>query len=330
MHLLSRLIRPAIFLLLVFGLAGCGKPELSRSSAKSLIEGSSELKSLTQKLPLNSQAAAKAHALGILSNKGVLTHKGSQLFSKFGYAEAILVQPVSPPNVDITGIAPVPMAEDMKEVQFDLAFQLPPTIKRFAVSGGKGVAHFRRYDDGWRLEGVKFSMSSEEYTLTQQEVSDQQAEVDAADKLKVDLQKSVEQSRVPKKVIMKFVTGEIIYAYGADQDLKELTLSDTEIYANITPPPILFGAPAPGHLWFGDIKESYGGCSLKKYHVGWRGLESLYQNLYPLTLKMKDGNELSFKFIKVENCHEFKMKFEEALQRWRNTYSEAFKSLAEL
>lgn len=172
----SSLIRSAIFMLLAFSLLGCGKADLSRSSAKDMIQGSPELKALSQNVRLNSAAASKAHALDVLNGNGALTPKGAKFFSRFSDAGATLAQPISLPDVEVTGITSVPMAEDMKEVQFNLTFQYPPVIKRFATKVSGGVAQFRRYDDGWRLEKVNISASNEPYPLTAQEASDEQVE----------------------------------------------------------------------------------------------------------------------------------------------------------
>lgn len=175
----SSLIRSAIFMLLAFSLLGCGKAELSRSSAKDMIQESSELKALSENVQLNSAAEGKARALDVLDGNGALTPKGAKLFSMFNVAGATLAQPISLPDVDVTGITSVPMAEDMKEVQFSLTFQYPPVIKRFAAKVSGGTALFRRYDDGWRLEKVRISASSEPYPLTAQEMSDEQVETSA-------------------------------------------------------------------------------------------------------------------------------------------------------
>lgn len=319
----SSLIRSAIFLLMAFSLLGCGKAELSRSSAKDMIQGSQELKALSQNVRLNSAAAGKARTLDILSPNGALTPNGSKLFSKFNYGEATLVQPVSPPNVDITGMASVPMAEDMKEVQFDLAVQLPPAIKRFAVSGGKGVAHFRRYDDGWRLEGVKISLSSEPYPLTTQEVNDEQAEASAVAsaraKLKADLQKLVEESRIPKHEILKVVTGDVFLG---NQNIRELAIYDTEVLMATLPS--AFDQGGSSHILFDNIQLIRGG-GYSACHEDAYGVHG-----YSLSLFLNRGNEQYFKFPKEANCYEFKRKLEEAIQSWQNTYSAAFKSLAEL
>lgn len=328
-------MRPAIFFLLVFSIFGCGKAELSRSSAKDMIQGSPKLKALTQSLPLNSAAGGKARALDILSRNGALTPKGSKLFSKFNYTEATLVQPVSPPNVDITGMASVPMAEDMKEVQFDLAFQLPPAIKRFAASGGKGVAHFRRYDDGWRLAEVNISMSSEPYPLTAQEQNEEQSEISAVAseilKRKSDLQKLVEKSRTPKKEIMKFSTGEVFFSgRGAwPNDVNGVVLHDTEIYVDVTPPPAAqsFGRSAGGPIHFPFKITSY-----MKYDQCLPRDPGLKIKTYAFLLLSDsyDSYTNQLHFPKKETCMEFKQKFEGAYQNWRNTYSEVFNSLAEL
>lgn len=333
---ISFLFRSAI-LLLVFSLMGCGKAELSRSSAKDMIQGSAELKELSQKLPLSSTADSKARALNILSPNGALTSKGSQLFSKFAYDEATLVQPVSPPSVEITGIATVPMAEDMKEVQFDLAFQLPPAIKRFAVSGGKGVAHFRRYDDGWRLDGVRISFSSEPYPLTAQDQNEEQSEISAVAseilKRKSDLQKLVDESQTPKREIVKFSTGEVFFVgRGARaNDVNSVVLHDTEIYVDVTSPPAgqSFGRSAGGlrhfpfkitsYMKYDQCRPSNPGPGLNITTYAFSLLSDSYDS-YP--------NQLHFP--NRETCIEFKQQFEGAYQNWRNTYSEAINTLAEL
>lgn len=335
----SFLIRSSIFILLALSLIGCGKKELDRSSAKTMIESSTKLKVLAQNLPLNSAARGKARALDMLNRNGALTPKGLKLFSKFNNAGATLVHPASLPSVDVTGITSVPMAEDMKEVQFEFAFQFPPEIKRFAAKGGKGVAHFRRYDDGWRMEGVNVSISNEPYPLTVQEANDELADLSAVAneraKLKADLQKLVEQSRVPKQSTLKFVTGDMIYSYASDHDIKELTLFDTEISLDVLPSPYEKSGSS-SHIWFGDIKElskyysASNFCSATVQDLGWRGREHLFRNIYAVILVMNSGAKLVFKFPKEEKCHEFNNKFTDALQSWRDTYSAAFKSLAEL
>jgi len=335
----SFLIRSSLFILIALSITGCGKKELDRSSAKTMIEGHAKLKELAQNLPLNSVAVGKARALDMLSRNGALTPKGSKLFSKFNNAGATLVHPVSLPSVDVTGITSVPMSEDMKEVQFELTFQLPPEIKRFAAKGGTGVAHFRRYDDGWRLEGVNVSISKEPYPLTVQEASDELADLSAAAseraKLKADLQKLVEQSRVPKQSTLKFVTGDMIYSYASDHDIKELTLFDTEIYLDVMPSPYEKSGSS-SHIWFGNVQELskyYNApdfCSATEQDLGWRGREHLYRNIYSVILVMNTGAKFVLKFPKEENCREFNKKFTDAFQSWRNTYSAAFKSLAEM
>lgn len=334
MHI-SFLIRPAIFFLLAFSILGCGKAELSRSSAKDMIQGSQELKALSQNVRLNSATVGKARALDILSRNGALTPKGSKLFSKFNYGEATLVQPVSPPNVDITGMASVPMAEDMKEVQFNLAFQYPPAIKRFAAKVGGGVAHFRRYDDGWRLESVNISKSNEPYPLTAQEQNEEQSEISAVAseilKRKSDLQKLVEESRTPKKEIMKFSTGEVFFSgRGAlANNVNGVVLHDTEIYVDVLPPPAAqsFGRSAGGPIHFPFKITSY-----MKYDQCLPHSPGLNIKTYAFSLLSDsyDSYTNQLHFPKSETCMEFKQKFEEAYQNWRNTYSAAFNSLAEL
>lgn len=334
MHI-SFLIRPVIFFLLAFSIFGCGKAELSRSSAKDMIQSSPKLKALTQSLPLNSAAVGKARALDILSRNGALTPKGHKLFSKFNYTEATLVQPVSPPTVDITGMVSVPMTEDMKEVQFDLALQLPPALKRFAVSGGKGVAHFRRYDDGWRLEKVNFSMSREPFPLTAQEQNEQQSEISAVAseilKRKSDLQKLVEESRTPKKEITKFSTGEVFFSgRGARANyVNSVVLHDTEIYVDVSTPSAgqSFGRSAGGLRHFPFKTTSYMKYDQCRPHTP--GL-NITTYAFSLLSDSYDSYPNQLHFPKRETCMEFKQKFEGAYQNWRNTYSEAFSSLAEL
>ncbi len=334
----SFLIRFSLLILIALSLLGCGKKELDRSSAKTMIESSAKLKELTQNLPLNSVAGGKARALDMLSRNGALTPKGLKLFSKFNNAGATLVHPVNLPSVDVTGITSVPMAEDMKEVQFEFVFQLPPEIKRFAAKGGKGVAHFRRYDDGWRMEGVNISISKEPYPLSPQEQNDELADLSAVAneraKIKTDLQKLIEQSRVPKQSTLKFVTGDVVYSYASEHDVKELTLFDTEIYLDLMPSPYDKGGSS--HIWFGNIKEpgkDYSAsnfCKMIVQDLGWRKREHLFRNIYEVGLELNSGAKFNFIFLKEEKCHEFNKKFSDALQNWRDTYSVAFKSLAEL
>lgn len=338
-QLSSFLVRSSVFILMMFNLIGCGNRELDRVSAKTMIEGNVKLKELTQNVPLNSAAVGKARALDILGRNGALTPKGLKLFSRFNHAEAALVHPVALPDVDIAGITSAPMSDDKREVQFVLTFQYPPEIRRFAAKGSEGVATFRRYDDGWQLEGVNVFILKEPYPLTAQEVRDEQTEAlsvaNERAKLKADIQKRVELSRAPKQSILKFVTGDMICSCASDHDIKEMTLFDTEIYLDVMPSPYEKSGKFL-HLRFGDIRELgkyYGAsnfCSAKAQDSGWRVREHLFRNIYAVTLVMNSGANIVLKFSKEENCREFSKKFTDAVQSWRNTYTPVFKSLAEL
>lgn len=329
----SFLIRSAILLLLTFSLAGCGKTDLSRSSAKDMIQGSTELKALTQKMQLNPDAGHIARLLDVLNSKGVLTPKGTQLFSKIEYGEATLVHPLNPPVIEVTGITSVPMSEDMKEVQFNLTFQYPPAIKRYAAKIRGGVAGFRRYDDGWRLEKVNISIASEPQPLTAQEERDVETEAKAVaserTKLKADLQKLVEESRIPKREILKFAAGDVVYRYASEQDMNSLILWDTQIYIDLLPG--AWGTKGGSSvIWFGDIGTTPLGCVVQKLDRGWRGREHIYQDFYVWKFKHIRGAEFSYLFVKEAHCSEFNTKFYEAYQNWRNDYWGAISSLAEL
>lgn len=329
----SYFIRIAFIVLLAMGLWGCGKGELDRSAATDLLQNNEKIKALSLRVPLHQGAIRQAGELDILDKKGALTPKGAKLFSKFEYGEATLVQPLPPPIIEVTGIASVPMSEDMKVAQFNLASRYTPAIKRFAAKTGKSEAIFRRYDDGWRLEKVEIATSSEAYPLTAQERGEVDAEAAAvaAEKAKFieELEKKVAASRVGSQVLFQNMSGDVVYKYASEHVVHNLTLMDTEIYVGYHPGS--WGAPGGAlSIWFGDIVATPLACKLQKQDRGWRGREHIYQDIFVWEMKRKGGAQFSLVFSAEEKCGEFNTKFYEAYTNWRNEYWGAISSLAEL
>ena len=206
-------------------LTACGKPELSRPEAAKQIQTSQELLRMKRTVWLQPDAQkmgtdqglwqVSTNQFGYPLTSPVLGEKAKKFIDSISLANfaLILKEPVDV-RIEITGVAPVPMAESVREAQFTWSYEgLPSLVKRFALKGGSGSAHFRLYDDGWRLEDVELKRTNVAATMTaqeqQEELADQSAEMErrrqeqetrraAADKLA----KRLQESKTPTKVIL--------------------------------------------------------------------------------------------------------------------------------
>lgn len=349
MHVLRNL---AISFVLACGLAGCGKGDLSRSSAKDMLLASKEVQALSKTVTLSTTAGEKANSLGIIEPKliqsplgsrqyeWVLSAKGKKLFSAFDGREATLVQPIALPVIEVTGITNIPLEENGREVQFNLTQQYSPEIKRLAAYIHSGKATFRRYDDGWRLEsasiGERFlagGLNREPYPLTNQEKYDEQVEVAAVSeergRHKANLQMLVEKSKIPNQEILRYQTGDLIVQIASKQDVQEFVLYDTEIY--VAPIPVFGGIGGAVHIWLGDFMKFDNGeypeppfCGEK---ILYRGNGGVKQASYNLNVRTNRNNVYRFYFARIGDCQQLRQKFEETLQAWSTKYGPALNEL---
>jgi len=198
--------------LLLIGLYGCGKKDLSRPDAEKLIHSSDKISQFARVISVQPDTLTKGQAEGawkILNNGATLLgEKARKSITSVGYNGIELVNPTMI-DVKVTGIADVPVSENMKEAQFTWAYvELPSLVKRFAFQGGSGSASFRLFDDGWRLENVQIQVSNVPVVLSPKEQEEELADIQAEDariRLAIEQQaKHIQDSRVPTKVIETF------------------------------------------------------------------------------------------------------------------------------
>ena len=204
-----------VFILLIGGLYGCGKSDLSRAVAEKQIQNSDVILQLASNVPLQPnvlQKGAEQGAWRLIQNGGVdqgsLGEKASQTIASVNY-NSVVLRKATKVDVKVTGVAGVPMAENVKEAQFTWGYvELPSLVKRYALQGGTGSATFRLFDDGWRLERVNTQVSNTPVTLSPKEVEEESADTQAeAERRKLAIEnqvKHIQESRTPKKVIETF------------------------------------------------------------------------------------------------------------------------------
>ncbi len=181
--MIYRPVSPLLLILVVFILASCGRPDLSRQDAARLLETSTKLGEYKANLLLQDNAEQQGIALGWWQMQGgAVTNLSPRIRSEgsvvkramFGFGNAYLV--LNTPaaiSVTVTGIAG-DKNQTTRTVDFDWQYKdLQPLSRRIAIQGGKGNAVFQIYDDGWRLaELLSMTLSSSPYPLSEQEKQD--------------------------------------------------------------------------------------------------------------------------------------------------------------
>lgn len=150
--------------LLILSVAGCGKPDLSRSNAKSLIENSELFGELKKKLVVHEDAYSVGASLKWWTSMSEYAARrypenmrhlmlGFGDLFEFGPDAATLAEPVTA-SAEVTGVS-ISADGISAQATFSWAYQQLPDFASFiAAEGGKGVALFRLFDDGWRLERI--------------------------------------------------------------------------------------------------------------------------------------------------------------------------------
>ncbi|MGH6769887.1 MAG: hypothetical protein ACRECO_12805 [Xanthobacteraceae bacterium] len=115
-----------------------------------------------------------------------------------------------PLTVTVSGISDVPGTTNLKEARFSWTYpKLPSRLKRFAATGGEGIAVFRLYDDGWRVERTKLTPSSQGFTLSDAEKEDEQVDIrmeqerqrlDAEARVKIAAARKLEEERLAQMI----------------------------------------------------------------------------------------------------------------------------------
>lgn len=153
----------AILIITTSSMVAWGNPSLSRSDAKKQINSNSKIIRYKLNVPLHSGAYKMGKEQGIWkyqNRKTLLAKKAKSSIASVSRNTITLHNPAQI-NIEVTGIASVPMMANMKEAQFSWKYQkLPHLVRRFALEGGGGSAFFRLFDDGWRLENIKIKTSN--------------------------------------------------------------------------------------------------------------------------------------------------------------------------
>jgi hypothetical protein len=168
-----------ILAILISALVACGgNGELTRGLAAGKIE-----QHFVEKAEGTYSLAPYGFDRGVLQGywdpEGALTDRGRTLFTRVNRANIV---PVTAPvyRIEVTGITDAASPAGAKEVQFTLSNdRATGPVRRFIIAGGTGTAVFRRYDDGWRVESVRFQPSEAGIELSAAEDQAMRAEQDA-------------------------------------------------------------------------------------------------------------------------------------------------------
>ena len=261
-------------------LSGCGKPSLSRNDAQRRILAYPQARNLAHVIPVVPGEFRKGFGQGLWTQQG-LTEKGRRDFVAASETELTLCNPADV-TIEVTGIAGVPMTQDIKEVQFAWAYRdISSVAKRFAVRGGVGTADFRLYDDGWRLDTAQFSTSPEPMTLTRAE---QQAEIQDAEeeqerlrlaaeveqRKRAQLEALQQQSRQSTRILLD---EEFIYQNPVKRYDQHVVISDVDI-AFINE----MRDERNRRIWFGDIGAFEAGTYEGQSFINIGGRDAIYFN----------------------------------------------------
>jgi hypothetical protein len=224
-----------------FLITSCGAEKLTREKATELIKKSENILKEKDYICLNREAPKKGIKLEVWErqvNKFKLTEKGKKYFSEVGdtffFSGTYMAKLVTPIEIDVevTGITDAPTDVKGKLAKFTWNYLgLPSPVKRFAVKGGAGAALFKEYDDGWRIEDIKYEYSREPAELTSEELEEEKREIEEineAKKKEADrLKKLVEKSNTRNSILGKF---ELIDDSDKNYLHKyEITISDVDV-----------------------------------------------------------------------------------------------------
>ncbi|HEV7406719.1 MAG TPA: hypothetical protein VGO11_27460 [Chthoniobacteraceae bacterium] len=286
------------------------KDSLSRSEAKTKIEASPDLHALERTIPMYPDAFLQGPRQGLWDSNGRLTTKGQRNFSSTDGLKFSLKAPTSITTV-ITGITDVPLAQNLKEVQFDWTYsEMPSVARRFAVLGGNGLAHFQLFDDGWRLREVTFQHSTVPFVMSpgeRQEAAQDEAEEAERQRAAARHQEDERARLAALAAASKVRSGKLTSFfcdnwYSRSEQKLPNKISDVDIEA------IDAGGPERWRtttIWFGDVS----GLALENF-----GKPGFYiynkQGMVHLAFSNQQERDKAFKLV------------EDALAAWRQKYAE--------
>jgi hypothetical protein len=276
---------PKILLMLLISysfslLVACGQADLSRSAASALIDQSPQINGLKSSIPLRSEAYGDAEAQGVIIN-GTLTPEALREITQF--ENSIVPNTPAAVSVEVTGIQMIGEG-DSKAAQalFTWTYtEMPPLATRFAVRGGSGEADFALFDDGWRLNSVTIQLAPEGMALSESESARMNADVAKQNKILVDRNALVEQSKTPSKIIQA-----VSYAEGSDRRIQNVIISDVNVR-------YLDQIGQNKTIWFGDItgfRADPGAAQLGQYSIRTDGPKSSKMIIDAVSKALDDWN----------------------------------------
>lgn len=195
----------AIFMSLV---SACSQADLGRPEAESAIAKSQQIDALAATIQITSNAIDEGRAQGLWERQ-----RNGDILLRAQAAEEIKlisgrhITPIKRPEIkiEVTGIADSPATEKIKEVQFTWGYaSLSPIARRFAIDGGRGRAAFRRYDDGWRIEGLETLSNNKPLVLSTAEKSAIEQDIARERAQQEEIQRFVESSWTPTTTVRQF------------------------------------------------------------------------------------------------------------------------------
>jgi hypothetical protein len=325
---------------LCFFVASCSAEKLTREKAAELIKRSEDISKEKDYIYLNAEAPKKGIKLEIWKrkvNKFYLTDKGKQYFSAVGdtffFSGSYRAKILTPAeiNVEVTGITDAPTDAKGKLAKFTWQYlDLPSAVKRFAVQGGLGAALFKEYDDGWRIEDIKYELSSEPAKLTDKELEEERkeiAEINEAKKKEADrLNKLVEQSKKQKAILGEFVLiddHDKNYLYTT-----KITISDVDVtfISKTKTKDREWINGRENKVWFGPIAKienyTHNGRKRGKSFTQYETRIDMIYKYGAKTKYHKRYNWLSTDKKKIDECKDV---LTSAVEEWKKKYDEIVK-----
>lgn len=246
----------------------CGN-DLSRNETEKLINSYSKFQETGNNPKINDNAKNNGIIQGFWDRKRNLTSKGYEYFDNVSYRNLSPSTPLKCVVKSIDGIADSRnfsgnANNNYKEAQFTWEFSdVNNVVKRFVLKGGKGVAFFRKFDDGWRIDNISIDYDNLPFNLNESDKKAIQEDIEIENQRILAEQRRLEEVRARrkaeeekrKKLIEKSkIINKTIGNYKGvnnftGRDLKKkITLTDVHLYRDLSGDQYL-------NIWFGSINS---------------------------------------------------------------------------
>lgn len=301
----------------------CGN-NLSRSEAEKLINNNSLFQEIGKSPKLNNNAFDNGINQGYWDNNRYLTSKGYNFFINISYNKLTLIAQLECKVKSIDGIADVnsyssgSKESSYKEVQFTWEFfNVNSVVKRFILKGGKGVAFFRKFDDGWRIDNISVDYSDLFFNINESDEKEIQNDIELENQRRLAEQKRLDEEKAKQKeeenkltelISKSQIINKTIGSYNTVNDFtgkelnKKVTLTDVHLFRDISGNQYL-------NIWFGSINSKPSAHRFRQSAMGWDGF----------AIKI-DSKQILFK-----NEHEatkFYSDLISAIEKWNDKYPE--------